>query len=123
MEKELSAAAPTLPHRDGDRARPTRRRSNRAATSSKVAEQGLLTLLADQLLTRREVARILRVSERTVLALTNRGDLPCVKLGRGENAKRLYLNQDVCSFIEVRREEASSRRIVEARSRPRATTA
>jgi len=71
----------------------------------------------DQILTRAEVAKMLRVNERTVLALSNRGDLPCLVIGRGANAKRVYLERDVQKFIESRRDQASSRLKFEVRPR------
>lgn len=48
------------------------------------------------LLTAREAAIALSISERTLWNLTNRGDLPCIRLGRSVR----YSREDLLGWIE-----------------------
>ena len=51
---------------------------------------------APTLLTRREAAAILRISERMLFTLTKRGDVPCVRIGRSVK----YRPSDIAAFVE-----------------------
>jgi excisionase family DNA binding protein len=66
----------------------------------------LAVAVAPLLLTAPEAARLLAVSERTVWALTDRGELPCVRIGR---AKR-YDPRDLAEFVERLKVEGGGRR-------------
>ena len=56
----------------------------------------------EQLLTVREVATLLRLHEKTVYALVERGSIPHVRLGR----RVLFSPGDVKCWVEARREGA-----------------
>lgn len=55
--------------------------------------------MTDQLLTRQQVADLLAVSPRTVFSLTDRGELPAVRLG---GAVR-YSPSDIDRFVRAHR--------------------
>ena len=56
------------------------------------------------LLTVDDVARILRLSKRHVLALADSGELPCINVGLGEtNLSRRFSEEDLQAFIDARR--------------------
>ena len=57
------------------------------------------------LLTAREVAKTLAISPRLLWTLTNRGDLPCVRLGRAVR----YDRRDVERFINQRKRAGGRR--------------
>lgn len=54
-----------------------------------------------------DVAELLRVSERTVRSMVRRGDLPCVRIGRGSVR---FDPADIRAFIEKRRQAGEVRR-------------
>lgn len=58
------------------------------------------------LLTPRQAATLLAISERTVWTLTQRGELPCIRIGV---AKR-YLRSDLVAFVNNRRDETAGRK-------------
>ena len=60
---------------------------------------------AVMLLTYREAARLLQVSDRTVWTLVDRGDLPAVRFGRTVRIDR----RDLEAFIETRKKKGASR--------------
>lgn len=57
----------------------------------------------DLLLTAREAAHMLRVSERKFWSLTASGDIPCVRIGRSVR----YVVDDLRSWVESRKEHRS----------------
>lgn len=57
----------------------------------------ITTQLSDGLLTTREAARYLRVSERTVFSLTANGKLACVRFGRNKR----YTGKTLGEFVET----------------------
>ncbi|MEP7027664.1 MAG: helix-turn-helix domain-containing protein [Candidatus Eisenbacteria bacterium] len=67
--------------------------------SRKCGRQGPDLELPGALLTVREVASILRVNYRDVYALANRGELPCVRIGR----RVRFLPGDIARWVEARR--------------------
>jgi excisionase family DNA binding protein len=52
--------------------------------------------LGNRLLTSREAARYLGISERHLWAITARGDLPCIKLGRTVR----YAIEDIEAYLK-----------------------
>jgi excisionase family DNA binding protein len=54
---------------------------------------------ADSLMTRDEVAELLRLRPSTVSEFARRGELPSVKLGR----HRRYVREDVIAFVNAQR--------------------
>lgn len=51
------------------------------------------------LLTARQAARTLNISGRTLWSLTNRGDVPCIRIGRSVR----YSTDDLREFIDRQR--------------------
>ena len=62
--------------------------------------QGTTSPSMEPLLTPRDVAKLLRVSERTVRRLVDERSLPCVRFGRSVR----FLPSDVFRWLRVRRE-------------------
>ena len=54
---------------------------------------------ADSLLTVEQAAKILTISQRHLWDLTNRGELPAIKIGRSVS----YSSKDIAEFIARRR--------------------
>lgn len=54
------------------------------------------------LLTAREAARVLRISDRKLWSLTSSGEIPCVRIGRSVR----YVPSDLGRWIEDRKEGA-----------------
>ena len=79
-------------------------RFKRRRTPANVTRLSVARPAFPELLTPDEVAERLRCTRQHVYALTNRGDLGSVKVGR----KRLVLASELLAFIERNTEEAAS---------------
>ena len=58
----------------------------------------------DQMLTVREVAKLLRLTPQHVRLMAQRGDIPRHKIGEGANGRVLFAPRDVEDYIRANRE-------------------
>jgi excisionase family DNA binding protein len=59
--------------------------------------------VSDEILDYKQVARLMRVSQKTVERLALGGELPSSKLGDSPHARRVFLRSEVMAYITRRR--------------------
>ncbi len=67
----------------------------------------LTTQTTSLLVSAREAAAALSISERTLWSLTAKGEIPCVRIGRAVRYSRRELEQFVAARLSVSRPEKS----------------